>query len=80
MKTYFYKAIIEPAEEGGDTAYVPKLPGCVSEGETYEEAMANIKEALTPKEIASILEPSQTRRAHASLIFAATSSGFLAMA
>ena len=34
MKTYFYKTIIEPAEEGGYTAYVPKLPGCVSEGET----------------------------------------------
>ena len=47
MKTYFYKTIIEPAEEGGYTAYVPKLPGCVSEGETYEETMANIKEALT---------------------------------
>jgi len=47
MKTYFYKAIIEPAEEGGYTAYIPKLPGCVSEGETYEEAMSNIHEALT---------------------------------
>ena len=47
MKTYFYKTIIEPAEEGGYTAYVPKLPGCVSEGETYEEALANIREALT---------------------------------
>jgi predicted RNase H-like HicB family nuclease len=47
MKTYFYKTIIEPAEEGGYTAYVPKLPGCVSEGETYEETLANIKEALT---------------------------------
>jgi len=29
MKTYFYKTIIEPAEEGGYTAYVPKRPGCV---------------------------------------------------
>ena len=47
MKTYFYKVIIEPADEGGYTAYVPKLPGCVSEGETYEETMANIREALT---------------------------------
>ncbi len=47
MKTYFYKTIIEPAEEGGYTAYVPKLPGCVSEGETYEETLANIREALT---------------------------------
>jgi len=43
---YFYKIIIEPQPEGGFTAYVPKLPGCVSEGETYEETMSNIKEAL----------------------------------
>jgi predicted RNase H-like HicB family nuclease len=46
MKTYFYKTIIESAEEGGFTAYVPKLSGCVSDGETYEETMSNIREAL----------------------------------
>jgi predicted RNase H-like HicB family nuclease len=45
MGQYFYKAIIEPAEQGGFFAYVPKLPGCVSQGETYEECLANIKEA-----------------------------------
>lgn len=45
MKQYFYKAIIESCEEGGFTAYVPSLPGCVSEGETYEECLANIREA-----------------------------------
>ncbi len=43
---YFYKVIVEPQPEGGYTAYVPKLPGCVSEGETYEETLSNIKEAL----------------------------------
>jgi predicted RNase H-like HicB family nuclease len=43
---YFYKIIIEPQEEGGYTAFVPKLPGCVSEGETYDETIANIKEAI----------------------------------
>jgi predicted RNase H-like HicB family nuclease len=46
MKTVFYKIIFEPQEEGGFTVYVPKLPGCVSEGDTYNEAFANIKEAL----------------------------------
>ncbi len=46
MPTQFYKIIFEPQEEGGYTAYVPKLPGCVSEGETYNEAYNNIKEAL----------------------------------
>ncbi|HQO40847.1 MAG TPA: type II toxin-antitoxin system HicB family antitoxin [Spirochaetota bacterium] len=43
---YYYKIIIEPQEEGGYTAYVPKLPGCVSEGETYDETVSNIKEAI----------------------------------
>ena len=40
------KVVLEPAEEGGYTVYVPSLPGCISEGDTYEEAMENIKEAL----------------------------------
>ena len=37
--------VLEPSEEGGYTVYVPSLPGCVSEGESVEEAMGNIKEA-----------------------------------
>jgi predicted RNase H-like HicB family nuclease len=45
VKQYFFKALIIPTEEGGFTAYVPKLPGCVSEGETYEACRVNIKEA-----------------------------------
>ena len=40
------KVVLEPAEEGGYTVYMPSLPGCISEGDTYEEAMENIKEAL----------------------------------
>ena len=47
MTDYFYKAIIEPQDEGGFTAYIPVLPGCVSEGETYQEAVENIREALS---------------------------------
>ena len=39
------KILLHPAEEGGFWAEVPALPGCVSEGDTREEAMANIKEA-----------------------------------
>ena len=46
MKDYYYKAVIEPQDEGGFTAYVPSLPGCVTEGETYEKTMSNMKEAL----------------------------------
>jgi predicted RNase H-like HicB family nuclease len=41
-----YKVVVEPQEEGGYTVYVPILPGCISQGETVEEALANIKEAI----------------------------------
>ena len=40
------KAIIHPAEEGGYWAEVPALPGCITEGETMEEVMANLKDAI----------------------------------
>ncbi len=38
--------VLEPQEEGGFTAYVPSLPGCISEGNTKEETINNIKEAI----------------------------------
>ncbi len=38
--------VLEPSEEGGYTVHVPSLPGCISEGETREEALANIREAI----------------------------------
>lgn len=41
-----YTVILEPQEEGGFTVTVPALPGCVSEGETREEAIRNIREAI----------------------------------
>jgi predicted RNase H-like HicB family nuclease len=41
-----FKVILEEAEEGGYVVYVPSLPGCVSQGETKEEAIENIKEAI----------------------------------
>jgi len=40
------KIILEPSDEGGYTVYVPSLPGCISEGDNKEEALANIKEAI----------------------------------
>ena len=40
------KIILEPSEEGGFTVFVPALPGCISEGDSREEALANIKEAI----------------------------------
>ena len=38
--------IFEKQDEGGYTVYVPSLPGCVSQGETKEEAIHNIKEVI----------------------------------
>ena len=40
------QVVLEPSEEGGFTASVPSLPGCISEGETREEALRNIREAI----------------------------------
>ncbi|MBI2044893.1 type II toxin-antitoxin system HicB family antitoxin [Candidatus Pacearchaeota archaeon] len=40
------KIVLEEQEEGGYTAYAPSLSGCISQGETIEEALRNIKEAI----------------------------------
>ncbi|MBK5260554.1 MAG: type II toxin-antitoxin system HicB family antitoxin [Thermoanaerobaculia bacterium] len=40
------KIVLEPSDDGGFTVFVPVLPGCVSEGETREEALTNIREAI----------------------------------
>lgn len=39
--------IFEKQKEGGYTAYVPALPGCISEGNTKAESMKNIREAIS---------------------------------
>lgn len=46
MKVHRFTVNLTAAEEGGYTVTVPALPGCVSEGDTYEEALENIKEAI----------------------------------
>jgi predicted RNase H-like HicB family nuclease len=40
------KVIIEPGEDSGFVASVPALRGCLSQGATREEALANIREAI----------------------------------
>lgn len=40
------KVVLEPSDDGGYTVYVPSLPGCISEGETVEDALKNIREAI----------------------------------
>jgi predicted RNase H-like HicB family nuclease len=41
-----YTILIHKAEEGGFWTEVPALPGCFSQGETVEETIANVKEAI----------------------------------
>lgn len=40
------KAVVHEAEEGGLWAEVPAIPGCASQGETLEELMRNLREAI----------------------------------
>jgi predicted RNase H-like HicB family nuclease len=40
------QVVLIPDEDGGYIAEVPSLPGCYSQGETVEETLANIKEAI----------------------------------
>ena len=40
------QVVLEPSEEGGYTAHVPVLPGCISEGDTRQEALENIERAI----------------------------------
>jgi len=40
------KIVLDEQEEGGYTVHVPALPGCISEGNSMEEAIKNIKEAI----------------------------------
>ena len=40
------KVVIHESEEGGFWAEVPAIPGCVTQGETFEELLTNIYEAV----------------------------------
>jgi predicted RNase H-like HicB family nuclease len=40
------KAVVHQAEEGGYWAEVPAIPGCATQGETFEELLRNLKEAV----------------------------------
>ena len=46
MKEYTYTVVLEREEDGGSHAFCPALPGCHSQGDTYDEALANIQDAI----------------------------------
>ena len=41
-----FTAVFEPDPGGGYVVYVPSLPGCATQGETFEEAKVNVKDAI----------------------------------
>lgn len=41
-----YAAVFEPADEGGFVVTVPKFPGLVTEGDTFEEAVRMVQDAI----------------------------------
>jgi len=45
MRNYRFSVVIERDEEGY-YAFCPELQGCYTQGDTYEEALANIKDAI----------------------------------
>lgn len=44
---FSYTVLFERADEGGYIAFVPALPGCMTQGETFEETVENIKDAIS---------------------------------
>ncbi|OGG15212.1 hypothetical protein A2773_05000 [Candidatus Gottesmanbacteria bacterium RIFCSPHIGHO2_01_FULL_39_10] len=41
-----YTVVFQEEKEGGYSVWVPSLPGCASQGETFDEALKNIREAI----------------------------------
>jgi len=54
-----YTVIMHPAEEGGYWAEIPALPGCYSQGETLEEVMENVKEAVVESHVDALKQDNQ---------------------
>lgn len=46
MSSREFEVVLTPEEEGGYSVSVPALPGCTSQGETREEALVMIREAI----------------------------------
>ncbi len=55
--------VIHEAEEGGFWAEVPAIPGCATQGETFEELLANIYEAVEGCLSVEVDEPSKADKA-----------------
>jgi predicted RNase H-like HicB family nuclease len=58
------KVVVHEAEEGGFWAEVPVLPGCASQGETMDELIANMREAIAGWLAADVSTPADGGREH----------------
>ncbi len=54
------KVVVHQAEEGGFWAEVPAIPGCATQGETHEELMKNVREAVEACLSVDIQQPAAT--------------------
>jgi len=56
------KVVVHEAEEGGYWAEVPAIPGCATHGETLEELMRNVQEAIEGCLSVEVEEPERTNK------------------
>ena len=56
------KVVVHEAEEGGYWAEVPAIPGCATQGETFEELLQNLYEAIEGCLSVDIEQPAATDR------------------
>jgi predicted RNase H-like HicB family nuclease len=56
------KVVVHEAEEGGFWGEVPAIPGCASQGETLDELMKNVQEAIEGCLSVEIEEPKHTKK------------------
>jgi predicted RNase H-like HicB family nuclease len=56
------KVIVHEAEEGGYWAEVPAIPGCASQGETMDELLENVREAIEGCLSVDVAKPISTSR------------------
>ena len=68
-----YTVVIEPADDGSYSAYVPDLPGCVSCGDTPGQTLDSIREAIQGhiQTLRELGEPVPKPRSFASVVRAA---------
>jgi len=58
------KVVVHEAEEGGYWAEVPAIPGCATQGETFEELLKNLYEAVEGCLSVDVEKPKSTNRDH----------------